>query len=123
MSKTDEERVENIPSVLMDKTEWIATEKLDGTSTTATVRRGKFGKFDYYICSRNVVFDKPGKNCFYEKNVYTMMSEKYQFEKVLIDLCKKYNLDALHDTIHEMARDEARHGKAFEGLLKRYFGK
>ena len=31
------------------------------------------------------------------------------------------NLDALHDTIHEMARDEARHGKAFEGLLKRYF--
>lgn len=92
VSKTDEERVENIPSVLMDKTEWIATEKLDGTSTTATVRRGKFGKFDYYICSRNVVFDKPGKNCFYEKNVYTMMSEKYQFEKVLIDLCKKYNL-------------------------------
>ena len=36
--------------------------------------------------------------------------------------CKKYNLDALHDTIHEMAKDEARHGKAFEGLLKRYFG-
>lgn len=93
VSKTDEERVENIPNVLMDKTEWIATEKLDGTSTTATVRRGKFGKFDYYICSRNVVFDKPGKNCFYEKNVYTMMSEKYQFEKVLIDLCKKHNLE------------------------------
>ena len=41
----------------------------------------------------------------------------------LAKLCKKYNLDALHDTIHEMARDEARHGKAFEGLLKRYFGK
>ena len=40
----------------------------------------------------------------------------------LAKLCKKYNLDALHDTIHEMARDEARHGKAFEGLLKRYFG-
>ena len=36
-------------------------------------------------------------------------------------LCKKYNLDALHDTIHEMARDEARHGKAFKGLLERYF--
>lgn len=39
----------------------------------------------------------------------------------LAKLCKKYNLDALHDTIHEMARDEARHGKAFAGLLKRYF--
>ena len=34
---------------------------------------------------------------------------------------KEQNLDAIHDTVHEMARDEARHGKAFEGLLKRYF--
>ena len=39
----------------------------------------------------------------------------------LAKLCKKYNLDALHDSIHEMARDEARHGKAFKGLLERYF--
>jgi rubrerythrin len=36
---------------------------------------------------------------------------------------KEENLDAIHDTVHEMARDEARHGKAFAGLLKRYFGK
>ena len=36
---------------------------------------------------------------------------------------KQLNLDAIHDTVHEMARDEARHGKAFEGLLKRYFSK
>ncbi|MCD8021519.1 MAG: NADH peroxidase, partial [Lachnospiraceae bacterium] len=35
---------------------------------------------------------------------------------------KALNLDAIHDTVHEMARDEARHGRAFEGLLKRYFG-
>ena len=35
---------------------------------------------------------------------------------------KALNLDAIHDTVHEMARDEARHGKAFAGLLKRYFG-
>ncbi len=34
---------------------------------------------------------------------------------------KELNLDAIHDTVHEMARDEARHGKAFEGLLNRYF--
>ena len=42
-----------------------------------------------------------------------------------LDLAKKakaLNLDAIHDTVHEMAKDEARHGKAFEGLLKRYFG-
>ena len=35
---------------------------------------------------------------------------------------KAANLDAIHDTVHEMAKDEARHGKAFEGLLNRYFG-
>ena len=43
-----------------------------------------------------------------------------------VDLAKRakeQNLDAIHDTVHEMARDEARHGKAFEGLLNRYFGK
>ena len=41
----------------------------------------------------------------------------------LAKLAKQLNLDAIHDTVHEMARDEARHGKAFEGLLKRYFSK
>ena len=40
----------------------------------------------------------------------------------LAKMAKELNLDAIHDTVHEMARDEARHGKAFEGLLKRYFG-
>ena len=41
------------------------------------------------------------------------------------DLAKKakeLGLDAIHDTVHEMARDEARHGKALKGLLDRYFG-
>ena len=41
----------------------------------------------------------------------------------LAKLAKEKNLDAIHDTVHEMARDEARHGKAFKGLLDRYFGK
>ena len=36
---------------------------------------------------------------------------------------KEMNLDAIHDTVHEMAKDEARHGKGFDGLLKRYFNK
>ena len=39
----------------------------------------------------------------------------------LAKMAKELNLDAIHDTVHEMARDEARHGKAFEGLLERYF--
>ena len=41
----------------------------------------------------------------------------------LAKLAKELGYDAIHDTVHEMARDEARHGKAFEGLLKRSFGK
>ncbi|MDQ0203283.1 NADH peroxidase [Pectinatus haikarae] len=41
----------------------------------------------------------------------------------LAKLAKELNLDAIHDTVHEMAKDEARHGCGFNGLLKRYFGK
>ena len=40
----------------------------------------------------------------------------------LAKLAKEQGLDAIHDTVHEMARDEARHGKALKGLLERYFG-
>ena len=40
----------------------------------------------------------------------------------LAKMAKEQGLDAIHDTVHEMARDEARHGKAFAGLLERYFG-
>ena len=40
----------------------------------------------------------------------------------LAKMAKEQGLDAIHDTVHEMARDEARHGRAFAGLLKRYFG-
>ncbi|WP_040210278.1 NADH peroxidase [Clostridium polynesiense] len=46
-----------------------------------------------------------------------------QGKKDLATLAKKLNLDAIHDTVHEMCKDEARHGQAFKGLLNRYFGK
>ena len=41
----------------------------------------------------------------------------------LARMAKEQNLDAVHDTVHEMAKDEARHGAGFQGLYKRYFGK
>lgn len=44
-------------------------------------------------------------------------------KKELASLAKKNNLDAIHDTVHEMCKDEARHGRAFKGLLDRYFSK
>ena len=84
--KTDEERIENCSFYLNNKEPWIATEKIDGTSTTFTMKRGKWGKNEFYICSRNVVFDKPDKKCFYETNVYTEMAQKYNIENVLTSI-------------------------------------
>ena len=87
VKKTDEERVQNIPWILEDKNPWIATEKIDGSSTTFTIKRGKWPrKNEFYVCSRNVCFDKPDKACFYETNIYTEMAEKYHIEHVLTEM-------------------------------------
>lgn len=80
VKKTDEERIQNMPWILNDKSSWIATEKIDGSSTTFTIKRKPFGKYQFYVCSRNVCFDKPDKKCFYETNIYTEMAEKYNIE-------------------------------------------
>ena len=86
VKKTDEERAENMLWILTNKSPFVATEKIDGTSTTFTMKRGKFGKNDFYVCSRNVVFDKPDKNCFYDTNVYVEMAKKYDIEKILASI-------------------------------------
>ena len=80
VTKTDEERVQNMPWILNDKDYWIATEKIDGSSTTFTIKRKPFGNYDFFVCSRNVCFDKPDKKCYYETNIYTEMAEKYDIE-------------------------------------------
>lgn len=81
--KTDEERVQNMPWILNDKNPWVATEKIDGTSATYSMRRGKFGKYEFYVCSRNVVFTNPNDKCFYETNYYTEIAERYNIREVL----------------------------------------
>ena len=88
--KTDEERIQNLTMKIADfqKEKWIPTEKIDGTSTTFTIKRKPFGKYEFYVCSRNVVFDKPDKNCFYDTNVYLEMAEKYDIENKLANLLK-----------------------------------
>ena len=79
--KTDEERCQNMPWLFPNDTQdWIVTEKIDGTSTTFTMKRKKR---EFYICSRNVVFDKPEKECFYDTNVYIEMAEKYNIKELL----------------------------------------
>jgi hypothetical protein len=89
VAKTDEERCQNLPYLFPgspDET-WIATEKIDGTSTTFTMKRNKRNKKknEFYVCSRNVVFDRPDKSCFYDTNVYLEMAEKYHVK----DICQK----------------------------------
>ena len=61
-----------------------------------------------------------------EKNLTVRVEAEDGASAGKFDLAKKakeLNLDAIHDTVHEMAKDEARHGRAFAGLLKRFFGK
>ena len=97
VTKTDEERIENMSWILENKSkEWIATEKIDGTSTTFTLKRGKaFHKDEFYVCSRNVCFDTPEKEgrCYYESNVYTEMAERYKVRNILESIL--YNNDKL----------------------------
>lgn len=114
--KTDEERVQNMPFLFPgdpDK-KWVVTEKIDGTSTTFTMK-GKGRKKEYYVCSRNVNFDKPEKmdNCYYNTNVYLEMAEKYSIENILSDILQKNsNLDFV--TIQ---------GETYgEGVQKRNYG-
>ena len=60
-----------------------------------------------------------------KKNLEMRVDAEYGATAGKTDLAKRakaLNLDAIHDTVHEMARDEARHGKALKGLLERYFG-
>ena len=60
-----------------------------------------------------------------KKNLELRAEAEYGATQGRADLAKKtkeLNLDAIHDAVHEIGRDEARHGKAFAGLLKRYFG-
>ena len=96
--KTDEERCQNMPFLFTDEdwhnTNWIVTEKIDGTSTTFTMKKNG-RKYEYLVCSRNVCFDTPEKaeKCFYESNVYLEMSEKYHIQEVLKELFLMYNND------------------------------
>lgn len=93
--KTDEERIQCMPWVFeaadWHDARWIATEKIDGTSTTFTMRRVGKKKFEFYVCSRNVCFDTPEKadKCFYESNVYLEMAKKYEVEEVLRTILQK----------------------------------
>jgi hypothetical protein len=83
ISKTDEERVENQPWRIGDNKPYIATEKLDGTSATYVLERKRFGKYEYYVCSRNVRQKDINQACYHDTNVYWEMALKYNIENHL----------------------------------------
>lgn len=113
--KTDEDRIQSCPWLLNDTEEiWYPTEKVDGSSTTISMK-GFGRKRDFVVCSRNVVFDEPGKKCFYDTNIYTEMAEKYDMKNKLskmMDDLKDKNIDFI--TIQ---------GETYgEGVQKRDYG-
>ena len=89
--KTDQERCENMPWVLKDKTPFIRTQKCDGSSGTFILERlkGK-NKFEFYVCSRNVRMLNDDQECFYgTDNFYWDVAKKYDIENKLRDFLMK----------------------------------
>lgn len=92
ISKTDEERVQNMPWIVNDKREWIATEKVDGQSGTwALVRhKGLFrDKFEYIVCSRNLRLMHP------DNSSYWRVSDKYKIENALKNMIGNHDWIAI----------------------------
>lgn len=88
--KSDEERCENMTWVLEDKTPFVKTTKIDGTSTLFVLERKPFNKREFYVCSRNVRQLTPDQKTFFNtENVYWQVENKFHIrdflEKMLND--------------------------------------
>lgn len=90
--KSDEERVENMPWILQDKTPLVMTEKLDGTSCTYILEK-KGNKYEFYVCSRNVRQKDENQACYHDHNIYWDLAFKYNIEENLKEYLKEENLD------------------------------
>ena len=92
--KTDQERVENMPWVLELDAKFIRTQKCDGSSATYILERKKRGKFEFYVCSRNVRMLDAKQDNFYsdilDENPYWEMAEKYDIENKLKNLLERH---------------------------------
>lgn len=90
VSKTDQERAENMPWILQDKTPWIKTQKCDGTSGTFILERKKKNKFEFYVCSRNERMENPNQECYYgDNNYYWDAALKYDIENKMREYLNK----------------------------------
>lgn len=91
-SKTDVERVQNMIWILQDKKPFVATEKVDGSSMSVMAERSKFNKINKYVCSRNVVFENPKQDCYYDTNIYFEAYEKYNLGEKIEYMLNDLNL-------------------------------
>ena len=81
VAKTDQERCENMVWVLNDKTPYIRTQKCDGSSGTYILEKKSFGRYEFYVCSRNVRMVKEDQECFYgTDNYYWEAAKKYDIQ-------------------------------------------
>lgn len=81
VSKTDQERCENMIYILEDKTPFIVTQKCDGSSGTYILEKKGRNKYEFYVCSRNVRMMSESQECFYgEHNYYWEVALKYDIE-------------------------------------------
>lgn len=94
--KSDSERIQNMLWILKDKiTGFYVSEKLDGSSFTADLSKGKFGKLEFTVCSRNVVQDSPNKKSYLndvngiEGNAYWEVAYKYDIEAKMRKMFKE----------------------------------
>ena len=80
--KSDEERVENMPQILQNKTRWIKTTKIDGTSSLFLLER-KGRKKEYWVCSRNIRQLNREQECYHKDNAYWEANDKYHIQDFL----------------------------------------
>lgn len=87
---TDQERCENMISILQDKTPYIITQKCDGSSATYILERKPFHQFEFYVCSRHVRQLTPNQKSYYEDNYYWDCAIKYDIKNKLKDYLQKH---------------------------------
>lgn len=107
--QTDEERIENMVYILQDKQPWIKTTKVDGTSSTYILERKLFGRYEFYVCSRNVRQLSADQKTFHDFNPYWYNAEKYHIREALTSYLK------LHPEMSYAAIQGESYGKDLQG--------
>lgn len=96
ITKTDEERIENLPWILEERNRrYSVSEKLDGTSTTFALEKKK-RDYEFIVCSRNVRQKDRDQECYHESNVYWEMADKYSIREKLLRFAKKHKVNRMY---------------------------